>query len=327
MASNRKKVLVPSNMGRAGVEHLRARDDVETVVYPVTIAPADLIPLLPDAEGIVLSLTPFRRAQIEAAPRLVVVARTGVGYDAVEVPPLTERKIPLMVVGTANSTSVAEQAMFFVMTLAKRGAALDGLVRAGRWHERYQHLPMELSGKTILVIGFGRIGTRAARRFAALEMRVAVHDPFVPESAIRAAGCEPAPDLDAALAEADVVSIHCPKTPETIGLFNAARIARMKRGAYLVNTARGGIIDEDALHDALVAGHLAGAGLDVMAEEPPTLTDKLFALDSVITSPHIAGNTTESVQAMALAAARNILSVFDGAIIADNVVNAEVLQA
>ena len=185
---------------------------------------------------------------------MLVVARIGVGYDAVDVPALTDKKIPLMVAGTANSPSVAEQAMFMMMTLAKRGAELNAMVQKNEWNKRMSAVPFDLFGKTVLIVGFGRIGTRSAKRCQAMEMNVLVYDPYVPAADIKAAGCEPATDLDAALPRADFVSIHCPKTPETIGMFNAARLARMKPTAYLVNTARGGIIDEQALHTALTSG-------------------------------------------------------------------------
>ncbi len=326
MATNRHKLLVPHSMGAAGTDLLRARDDVEVVVYPATISQADLLPLLRDAHGIALSGTPFRATEIEAAPSLVVCARIGVGYDAVEVPALTARRIPLMVTGTANSTSVAEQAVAFVFALAKRGPALDAIVREGRWADRHTTLPMEITGKTALVVGFGRIGTRSARRLAALELKVLVHDPYVPAAAIRDAGYEPASDLDAALPRADFVTIHCPKTAETIGLFNAARLARMKPSACLINTARGGIIDEAALHDALTSGRLAGAGLDVFDMEPTPVSNSLLKLDRVIAAPHMAGVTVESVAGMAAATARNMLSVIDGQPNRDNVVNKEALD-
>ena len=249
--------------------------------------------MLGDVDGIALSVTPFRQVEVAAAPRLQVVARTGVGFDAVEVPALTARGIPLMVTGTANSTSVAEQAVFFMMALAKRGTEMNRRMQQGVWHDRKGGLPVELSGKTVLIVGFGRIGSRTAPRCAAFGMRVLVYDPYKSAQAIRAAGCEPAEDFDAALAQADFVSIHCPKNPETTGMFGAARLARMRAGAYLVNTARGGIIDEPALYSALQSGHIAGAGLDVFEIEPPTAVDPLLHLENVIAAPHMAGVTNE----------------------------------
>jgi D-3-phosphoglycerate dehydrogenase len=325
MAPNTKIVLVPDSMSDAGVAILNAREDIEVIVYDPALSKPDLHALLAEASGIALSFTPYRQPELDASPRIQVVARIGVGFDAVEVPALSTRGVPLMVTGIANSTSVAEQAVFFIMALAKRAATLDSLVRHNRWNERMANLPGEIAGKTALVVGFGRIGTRAAKRCAALEMVVQVYDPNVPAATIEAAGHTAVADLDAALPGADYVTIHCPKMPETIGMFGAARLARMKPGAGLVNTARGGIVDEGALYDALVSGHLRGAGLDVFDSEPTKPDNKLFGLEQVLMAPHMAGVTTESVVGMAVATARNILSVLDGAPIAENVVNKDVL--
>jgi D-3-phosphoglycerate dehydrogenase len=158
-----------------------------------------------------------------------------------------------------------------------------------------------------------------------MEMNVLVYDPYKPAAEITAAGCEPVGDFDAALPRADFVSIHCPKTPETVGMFNAARLKRMKATAYLINTARGGIIDERALHDALVSGELAGAGLDVFEQEPPSVGHSLFELPNVIVAPHVAGVTREAVDRMSEQTARNILSALDGEPIRQNVINQDVL--
>jgi D-3-phosphoglycerate dehydrogenase / 2-oxoglutarate reductase len=326
MPSNRKKVLVPHTMGQEGVALLSRRDDIEVQSYDATITQAKLLPILNEASAIALSGTPYRQAELDASPAIEVVARIGVGYDAVEVPALTARKIPLMVAGTANSTSVAEHALYLMMTLAKRGPALHRLVHEGRWGDRHGGLPGELAGKTVLIVGFGRIGTRSAKRCAGFDMTVLVYDPYVREETIRAAGCEPVSDLDAALPRVDFVTIHCPKTTETVGMFNAARLGRLTPGAFIVNTARGGIIDEPALYEALSTGGLAGAGLDVFEAEPTPVDNRLLQLDNVIASPHMAGVTTESVAGMARVTAENILGVLDGRPNRANAINPEVLQ-
>src|SRR5205823_3862677 len=165
-----------------------------------------------------------------------------------------------------------------MLMLAKRAIEMHALVRDGKWATRLGKLPFDLFGKTLLIIGFGRIGTRTARRCLAMEMNVLVYDPYKSAEEIRAAGCEGVSDLDAALPRADFVSVHCPKTPETVGMFNAARMQRMKPSAYLINTARGGIVEEKALHEALASGKLAGACLDVFEQEPPSPGHSLFAL-------------------------------------------------
>jgi D-3-phosphoglycerate dehydrogenase len=329
MASNRKRVVVPSSMGAGGRRLLDARDDVEVVAFPPAVSVADFQALLRsggEVHGAILGLTRFGETECELARGLQVVARIGVGYDAIDVPALTARRVPLMLVGTANSPSVAEHALFLMLTLAKRGAELDALVQAGRWAERLSAVPVDLLGKTVLIVGFGRIGTRIAKRCLAMEMTVIACDPYLPADVVRAAGCEPVADLDAALPRADFVTIHCPRNEETIGMFGAARLQRMKKSAYLVNTARGGIVDEAALHAALTAGTIAGAGIDVFDPEPPPPDHPLLRLANLVTSPHMAGVTRESVDRMAVQAAYNVLSVFDGKPVRENAVNPEVFD-
>ncbi|HTU56439.1 MAG TPA: NAD(P)-dependent oxidoreductase [Acetobacteraceae bacterium] len=326
MAANRKKVLLPQNMARAGWDLIATRDDVEAISYPPTLPASDFHRFLGEAHGIALSYTPYHAPELAASPAIEVVARIGVGYDSVGVAALTARRVPLLIAGTANSVSVAEHALFMMLQLAKRAAVLDPLVRAGRWHERYADMPVDLAGRTVLVIGFGRIGTRIAARCRAMDMSVLVYDPYVPQEAIEAAGCEPVSDLDAALPRADFLTVHCPKTAETAGMIDARRLALLRPSAFLVNTARGGIVDEAALAAALAEKLLAGAGVDVFATEPVREDNPLLKLSSVIVSPHMAGVTSESTARMAVAAVGNILSVFDGKPNRENVVNKEVLD-
>ncbi len=326
MPANRKKVLLPENLARAGWDLIRTREDVEPIAYPPSLPVPAFHRFLAEADGVALSFTPYSAAELAASPAMQVVARIGVGYDAVDVPALTARRIPLMIAGTANSVSVAEHALFMMLLLAKRSMVLDPLVRAGGWHERYADMPVDLAGRTVLVIGFGRIGTRIAARCLAMDMTVLVSDPYVAADSIRAAGCEPVSDLDAALPGADFVTLHCPKTPETLGLIDARRLALMKPSAFLVNTARGGLIDEAALAGALAGKRLAGAGVDVFATEPVPADNPLLGLSSVVLSPHMAGVTVEATARSSRAAVGNILSVFDGRPIRENVVNKEVLD-
>ena len=224
---------------------------------------------------------------------MLVVTRIGVGFDAVDVPALSRRKVPLMVAGTANSPSVAEQALFMMLTLAKRASEMHSLVKDDKWAHRLGMLPYDLFGKTVLIVGFGRIGTRTAKRCLAMEMNVLVFDPYKPAADIKAAGCEPVADLDAALPRADFVSIHCPKTSGD--------------GRH-VQCAPAEADEADRLSDQhgarrhrrrsrrctrLVSGKLAGAGLDVFEQEPPPAGHALFALPNVIMAPHVAGVTVK----------------------------------
>jgi D-3-phosphoglycerate dehydrogenase len=328
MATNKKKIFVTESMSHQGRALLRERDDIEIVEFPNMISASDFEAMLKaqaPVHGVALGGTRFGEPELEASEDMKVVTRIGVGYDAVDVPALSRRRIPLMVAGTANSPSVAEQAMFMMLTLAKRAVEMHSIVRDGKWGHRLGMLPYDLFGKTVLIVGFGRIGTRTAKRCLAMEMNVLIYDPYKSTAEIKAAGCEQVSDLDAALPRADFVSIHCPKTPETVGMFNAARLKRMKPTAFLINTARGGIIDEAALYDALASGKLAGAGLDVFEQEPPPSGHSLFALPNVIMAPHVAGVTREAVDRMSEQTARNILSALDGEPIRQNVINQDVL--
>jgi D-3-phosphoglycerate dehydrogenase len=328
MATNKKKIFVTQTLSPGARALLTQRDDIELVEFPNLISAKDFEAMLKrhaPVHGVALGATAFGETELEAARDMKVVTRIGVGYDAVDVPALSRRKVPLMVAGTANSPSVAEQALFMMLTLAKRANEMHAVVKDGTWGSRLGVLPFDLYGKTVLIIGFGRIGTRTAKRCLAMEMQVLVYDPYKPAAEIQAAGCEPVADLDAALPRADFVSIHCPKTPETIGLFNAIRQKLMKPTAYLINTARGGLVDEKALLQALVTGQIAGAGLDVFEQEPPPVGDALHALPNVIMAPNVAGVTREAVDRMSEQTARNILSVLDGEPIRQNVINQDVL--
>lgn len=302
----------------------QARPDISfEVIEPVD--PARLAERIAAADAISVRTTPIPAELIARGNRLRTVARHGVGYDAVDVAALTARKIPLTITPQANAVSVAEHALTLMLALAKRVVEQDGAMRAGRWGAGDARPMCELEGRVALVLGFGRTGHRMARFCAGLGMRVLVRDPYVDQAAIARAGHVPVPDLDAALAEADAVSIHTPKTAETTNLFNARRIGLMKPTAILVNTARGGIIDEDALHAAMRGGHLLGAGLDVFEDEPTPPTNPLLALPNVIASPHLAGVTAESVRRMGMHCAQNILDALDGKLNPENVVNREVL--
>src|ERR1700754_2864889 len=328
MASNKKKIFITESFSQAGRVLLGERDDIEMVEFSNMISAGDFQAKLREhapVHGVALGATRFGETELEASGDMQVVTRIGVGFDAVDVPALSRRKVPLMVAGTANSPSVAEQALFMMLTLAKRASEMDSIVKDNRWAARLGALPYDLFGKTVLIVGFGRIGTRTAKRCLAMEMNVLIYDPYKSADEIKAAGCEPVTNLDAALPRADFVSIHCPKNPETIGLFNAARLKLMKPNAYLVNTARGGLIDEKALYDALAAGQIAGAALDVFEQEPPPVGHDLHSLPNVIMAPHVAGVTYEAVDRMSEQTARNILSVLDGEPIRQNVINPDVL--
>ena len=214
---NQQRILVPTSMPAEGLAVLAARPELQITPYDPALAAAEFHALLADATAVALSFTRFGAAELAAAPLLRVAGRLGVGFDAVDVPALTARGVPLLTAGTANARSVAEHAMHLIFALAKKSAEMHRRMRTGEGHDRRSGLPGEVAGKTVLVVGFGRIGSRIAPRCKAMEMEVLVHDPYVAAEAIRAAGFEPAPDLDAALGRADYITLHCPKTPDTVG--------------------------------------------------------------------------------------------------------------
>jgi D-3-phosphoglycerate dehydrogenase len=322
---NKKRLLLPHNLGRGGWEAAAGRDDIEAIAFDDETTSRDLHPALREADGIALNYTRFGEAEICAAPRLRAVGRIGVGYDTVDVAALTRHRVPLMLTGRANSASVAEQTIAFLMALAKKTLLMDRMVRDGEWHDRLAVEPVELLGKAMLIVGFGRIGRQVGRCCLALEMKVLAYDPYVSADTVLAAGCEPVPELDAGIERADFVAILCPKTQETTNFFDAARLARLKPSAFLINAARGGMVDEDALHAALGAGAIAGAALDVFAQEPPRPDHPLFRLPNVVFAPHLAGVTREALDRMARVTVENLLSVLDGRPNLENVLNREVL--
>ncbi|MCU0121783.1 hydroxyacid dehydrogenase [Pseudomonas sp. B2M1-30] len=325
---SKKRVLIAHILGAEGKQMLRERDDIEVVEFANTIEQGQFQALLEsfdEVHGVILGLTRFGTAELQRTPGLQVVSRIGVGFDAVDIPAMTEAAIPVMVCANANHRAVAEHTLSFMLSLAKRTEALTHLVRDGNWHQRYDYLPTELEGREVLLVGCGRIGARVATLLVALGMRVKVYDPYLSPRQLPQ-GVEPVAVLEHALASADYVSLHCPKTAETVGLLSAERLALMKPHAYVINTARGGIVDEQALYQALVEKRIAGAALDVFLPEPPPHGTGLPSLDNVICSPHLAGVSREAVSRMAKLAAGNVLNVFDAEPNHDNAVNPQVFD-
>ncbi len=319
------RVLVVGRIHEAGIARLRSEPGLLVDTLDETERGA-LERVLSESEAVIVRTAPLPGPSIAAAPRLRVIAKHGVGYDNIDVAAATARGIPVTVTATANATSVAEFAWAQILALAKLSCAMDAAVRAGDWDVRHRLVPLELADRTLLVVGFGRIGTRVARRALAFEMRVLVFDPYVPAERIRAVGCEPVASLDDALARADVVTLHCPLTTETRGMIDRDRLSRLRPGALLVNTARGGLVDEAALVAALREGRLGGVALDVTVHEPLPADDPLLGAPGLLLSPHVAGVTAESARRMALEAAENVLAGLAGRLRPEVVVNPEVLR-
>lgn len=312
-------VLVAGHIHHAGIERLRAASDV-TLEVVEAISVESYAPLIERADAVLIRTQPMPEEVIARASRLRIVSRHGVGYDSIDLEALNDRGIALAVVGDVNSRSVAEHTVMLMLAVAKHVRAYDRASRDGHWQFRDSREAVDLEGKTLLLIGFGRIGRVVAELACAFRMRILVHDPFVDDSLIRDAGATSVPNIGAALEQADIVSLHVPRATDA-PLLGAAQLARMKPSALLINTARGGLVDEDALDRALRAGRLGGAGLDVLVSEPPRHDHPLLTNERVLITPHAAGLTEECAMRMSVAAAENILDYFGGTLDPGLVVN------
>jgi D-3-phosphoglycerate dehydrogenase len=281
------RIIVADPISERGIDLLRATG--WEVLRPTK---ETLDAELPTADALIVrSATRVTAAVLERATKLRVVGRAGVGVDNVDLDAATRRGVLVMNTPGGNAPSVAEHTLALLLSLARKIPALDSAMHAGRW-EKPKGQGTELRGKTLGLVGLGRVGAEVARRARALEMHVLACDPFLTEDTAREAGVILVP-LDQLLAESDFLSLHTALVPETERMINAANLAKTKRGAYLVNTARGELVDEAALADALRSGQLAGAGLDVFAVEPPK-DSPLLSLSNLVATPHVAGSTAEA---------------------------------
>lgn len=319
-------IVVADPIHPDGIDRLLKAPGV-TLDHPGNPSPGTLAERLKNADGLIVRGTVVDRALVARAERLRVVCRHGVGYDLVDVPALSERGIAVMITPEANAASVAEHALMLMLTLARRVVQQSEGVRRGQWRVQGQSSTFELGGRSILIVGFGRIGTRVARLCTAFGMHVMVHDPFIPAGTIRGAGYEAIVDRDAGLARADIVTVHVPAHEKNRGMVDATFLSRMKRGAVFINTARGTLVDETALDEALRSGHLAAAGADVLKFEPMVEPPPLVALDNFIVTPHMAASTAEGLRRMAWDSAGNVIDFLAGKPDRDAIVNTEILQS
>jgi D-3-phosphoglycerate dehydrogenase len=280
---------------------------------------------LAEADALLIRTATLPAEAIVAASRLRVVSRHGVGYDNIPVDALTAKGIPLALAVGANAETVAEHVFYMMLAIAKDGPANDKAVRDGNWHVRNSLTAFDLGGRTLLLVGFGRVGRAAAKIARAFSMRVVAYDPMVGADEMAAAGAEKVEDWRSILPDVDVVSLHTPRTPETENMIGAAELEAMRRDAILINTSRGGLIDEYALAEALHEGQLAGAGIDTFLDEPPPGASPLLNCDRAILSPHVAGLTREAGARLSVYAARNVVAALDGRLDPDVVVNPSVL--
>jgi D-3-phosphoglycerate dehydrogenase len=284
------KVLVTERLSEAGLELLRR--DFQVDVRP-ELARAGLAEAIGPYDALVVrSQTRVDADVIAAGENLKVVARAGIGLDNVDVDAATRRGVMVVNAPQSNIVSAAEHTIALLLAQARNIPRAERDLKAGRW-ERSAYQGVELQGKTLGIVGLGRVGALVAARCAAFGMRIIAFDPYVPKERAKEIGIELMPTLEALLVQADFISVHLPRTPDTEGLIGARELALVKEGARLVNTARGGIVDEEALAKALEEGRLAGAALDVFASEPTT-ESPLFGFDQVVVTPHLGASTTEA---------------------------------
>lgn len=301
------RILISDPLRPEGIELLR-----DSGAEVVVLEDRDELPkLLGDCDALVVrSMTKVTRELLShASERLRVIGRAGIGVDNIDIGAATERGILVVNAPTANLISATEHTFALLLALARNVPAADSSLKDGEW-DRKRFVGYELQGKTLGVIGFGRIGQQVARRAAAFDMDILAYDPFLDPDVARRLDVEPV-ELDDLVARADVVTLHTPFTEGTKNILNAERIAAMKEGALLVNCARGGLVDEDALVEALDSGQLAGAAFDVFAQEPP-VGSRLAGHPKVVVTPHIGAQTREAQERIALQTARMVLAALDG---------------
>ena len=322
--NNKKKVLMVQGLHEEGQKLLLKRDDIE----PITIMSAnedEILEAAKEVHGITVRTANISRKIIENSKNLQVVSRHGVGYDSIDVEALNDCGIPLAIAAHSNMISVAEHAMFMLLALSKNVFYYDKFARKADWSTRWDIRAWDLAEKNLLVIGFGRIGSRLVKRALAFNMKVFVYDPYVDASKIKNSGANQVNNFLDILPQMDAVSLHCPKNEQTINMFSENEFKIMKESAFLINCARGGIVNEVALLDALKSNKIRAAGLDVYDDEPSTSSNPLFSLDNILLSPHIAGVTQEATIRMSKQAIQNVLDVFDDKVDPEVIINKDVL--
>jgi D-3-phosphoglycerate dehydrogenase/(S)-sulfolactate dehydrogenase len=311
------RVLVSDDLSQEAVQILR-KAGLEVDVK-VGLKPEELEAIIGQYDALaVRSATKVTPKVLEKAARLKVVGRAGVGVDNVDLDAATRRGVVVMNTPGGSSTTVAELALALVLSLSRHVAAATASVKAGKW-EKKKFQGHELAGKTLGVVGIGNIGSVLVDRALALKMRVLAYDPFISADAAQKLGVELV-GLDTLWGQSDVVSLHVPLTEQTRNLVNAGVLATMKKGAILVNCARGGIVDERALAEALASGHLGGAAMDVFEKEPPPADHPLFRFDNFVCTPHIGASTEEAQSAVAVAIAEQLAAFLNGGVV-KNAVN------
>ncbi|MSR60452.1 MAG: phosphoglycerate dehydrogenase [Planctomycetaceae bacterium] len=298
------RVLITDNLSPAGIQFLQAAGlevDVRSGLKPPQVREA-----LKEADGIIIrSGTTLTSELLKDQPRVRVIVRAGVGVDNIDLAAATREGIVVMNTPAGNTTSTAEHTIAMLMALSRNIGPAAASMKAGKW-DRKSFTGTQLAGKTLAVVGLGRIGLSVAKRAIGLEMKVVGYDPFLSAEKAAEHGIEVVRNVDDLIGRCDFLTVHTPLTDETKGLINAERMAKMRKGARIVNCARGGIVDEEQLADAIESGQIGGAALDVFVDEPPGDDNRLIKLPQVLTTPHLGASTDEAQELVALEAAEII---------------------
>lgn len=298
------KILVADKIAKEGVEYLQSQDGF-TVDIEHGLDEAGLCAKIPGYDAILVrSAVKVTDKVIAAADQLKVIGRAGIGVDNIDVEKATEKGIVVMNTPDANATTTAELTFAHILSISRNLPEADNSVRSGKW-ERSKFMGAELANKTLGIIGYGNIGRIVAARAKAFKMKIVAFDPFVTEEAFEKEGVM-ASDVDNLVKVSDYITLHCPVNDKTRGIINAERISMMKPSVRIINVARGGLVDQDALYEALKAGKMAGAALDVFEEEPPPSDSPLFELNNIVFTPHLGASTGEAQTAAGTELARQI---------------------
>ena len=307
-----KKVLIIEEIHKSGIDLLKKRDDFSFELVE-NIEKKFLKNKLKEFDAITLKVFKFDSELIESANNLKIISRHGVGYDNVDLETIKKKNITLAITAKANAASVAEHVFFMMLNLSKGSNMYDKLVKQGNFTKKHSlNLTKELWQKKILIVGYGRIGTNLIKKCKGFEMNVYVYDPYVDKKIIEHSGAKKIENLKDTIKEMDYVSIHSPLTKETKNMFNLEMFKKMKRSSIIINTSRGGVINEADLNEALNKNLIFGAGLDVFEKEPPDTNNLLLKNEKVFLSPHVSTFTEECIERMGMEVVQNIIDFFDG---------------
>jgi D-3-phosphoglycerate dehydrogenase len=304
------KVLVTEKLADRGVELLREDFEVDVLLG---LNPEELLERIGEYDGLIIrSATRVTAEVIKRAENLKAIGRAGIGVDNIDVEAATKRGVLVANAPESNTVAAAEHTLGLMLAAARRIPAADNSLREGEW-KRSAFKGVEVSEKTLGLVGLGHVGAIVARGATGMGMRVLAYDPYVSEDRMRSMNVERAETLDEVFERSDFVSLHVPRTPQTAGMVDAGALEKMKPTAYLINVSRGGIVDEMALYNALKEGTIAGAALDVFAEEPTT-NSPLFSLPNVVVTPHLGASTAEAQDRAGVTAAEQVAAALRGAV-------------